>query len=749
MTHRHRRSPVPSILAGALAALAACSLEDPLEPHSLVSESSDDLREVPPDLPSAAWSPLGLSPEEMALAPVRAGLATWGFGALGSMLGRSGIVSARNGDVVELYVGGSTLTFGENDYWYVLRSSTATGELHPVYVSDRMPEGIRRIALARTGPGRTDIVVALFDGTVRRYNQRTRQLLSIRRDPCFARGGLLGMTTADLDGNGTDEIVSSCADTSLFAYGTGYPRWRVTAGSAPLPADIAVGQMDDDPALEIATTRGFVVDSVTHAVEWQLEAGFGRQVQAIDIDADGRDELIASQDWGVVDAYDVERRLAKWSIPIFDVGTTLAADIDADGSPEILIGDGQWGGVHAFDAESTEEEWSIDNPDAGVTQIAAIDLDADGTLELVWSGGENSTGPDHLYVTDWRTGATLSQTVHLDGPFVGPEVGDLDGDGVDEMVVASFASESDFESGRIVVIDGKRLTVRAISTGVAGGRNSFEGVRDLVLRDLNGDGRPEILVATDWLRDGVVEAYSFSASNQFTLVWTNQVRADLDEFNSVEVADIDGDGQVEVLAGGNGDFSGQGGTFVHVYDSVTGAEKAPLRLEGQFLGAVDLVARDLDGDGQVEVAALELLGGVHVFDGESRALETTIEGQGWSLDAADSAAGVELLVGDESGRMSVRRFDGSTYAEVFGADLSDAPIDGSTILPDGRFLVGSGDVLRGFDRPGGAEIFAGQPYGWRLGHRAVTLRGSPLVFSAGGYGVHGFRVPPAPAATAR
>jgi hypothetical protein len=746
MIHRHRSSLVRSILAGALAALAgACSAEDPLEPSSLVSESSANLRQAPPDLPSAEWSPLGPGPEAIALAPVRAGLATWGFGALGSMLGRSGIVGARNGDAVELYVGGSTVTFGENDYWYVLRSSTGTGELQPVYVSDRLPEGIRRIALARAGQGRTDIVVALFDGTVRRYNQRTKQLLSVRRDPCFARGGLLGMTTADLDGNGTDEIVSSCEDRSLFAYGTGYPRWRVAgAGSGPLPADIAVGQMDDDPAQEIATTGGFVVDSVTHAVEWQLAAGFGTQVQAIDIDADGRDELIASQEWGVVDAYDVERQLAKWSIPIFDVGATLAADIDEDGVQEILIGDGQIGGVHAFDAVTTEEEWFIDNPDSGVTQIATVDIDADGTLELVWSGGDNSTGPDHLYVTDWRTGATLSQTVHLDGPFVGPEVGDLDGDGVDEMVVASFASEADFESGRIVVIDGKQLTVRAISTGVAGGRNSFTGVHDLVLRDLNSDGRPEILVATDWLRDGVIEAYSFSASNEFTLVWTNQVRADLDEFNSVEVADIDGDGEVEVLGGGNGDFSGEGGTFVHVYDSVTGAEKAPLRLEGQFLGAIDLVVRDTDGDGAVEVAALELLGGVHVFDGASRALETTIEGQGWSLDAAESAGGVDLLVGDESGRMSIRRFDGSTYAEVVGADLSDVPIDGSTILPDGRFLVGSDDVLRAFDRPGGAETFASQPYGRRLGHRAVTLRGSPLVFSAGGYGVHGFRVPRAP-----
>ena len=717
---------------------------DPSAAEDEVGDGDGGQREAASDPLSGQWSGEGLA--EALATTVTNGLARWGFGALGSGIGLSGIVSGSNNGAVELYLGGSTLTFGENDVWYALRYSPATGDFQQVHVSDRMPQGIRRIALARAGTDRTDIVVALFDGTVRRYNQRTKALRSIRQDPCFARGGLLGMTTADLDGNGTDEIVSSCQDRSLFAYGNGYRQWTVPgAGSSPLSADITVGQMDDDAALEIATTGGFVIDSATHAVEWEVPAGFGIEVQAVNIDADGRDELIAAEAWDVVRAFDVESQLEKWAIPVdLDVGAALAADIDQDGVQEILIGDGQWGSVHAFDAVTLVEEWEVQNPDAGVAQIAVVNVDGDGVRELVFGAGDNDTGADHLHVADWQTGEFLWQSEHLDGPFVGPQVGDLDGDGLDEMVVASFGSESGHGSGRIVVIDGQQLTVRAISPAVAGGSNSFTGLHDLVVRDLNGDGRDEVLVATDWLYDGIIEAYSMSASNELTLVWTNQVRADLSEFTSVEAADIDGDGVVEVLGGTSGDFSGDGGAFVRVYDAATGAEKDALALEGSFSAAIDLVVGDTDGDGAVEVAGVELAGSVHVFDGASRALEATIEAQGTSLSAAAAAGGLDLLIGDSTGRLSVRHFDGSDYAEVGGAALSAEPLDGTTLLPGGRFMVGTGEILRGYDGPLGPEIFASQPYGTRLGHRAVKLPGSPLVFSAGGYGVHGFSVPRLP-----
>jgi hypothetical protein len=64
-----------------------------------------------------------------------------------------------------------------------------------------------------------------------------------------------------------------------------------------------------------------------------------------------------------------------------------------------------------------------------------------------------------------------------------------------------------------------------------------------------------------------------------------------------------------------------------------------------------------------------------------------------------------------------------------------------TVLRNGRLVMGADGMLRAYEAPLGPEVYASRIYGWRTGHRAARLPGSPLVFSAGEYGVHGFRVP--------
>jgi hypothetical protein len=53
--------------------------------------------------------------------------------------------------------------------------------------------------------------------------------------------------------------------------------------------------------------------------------------------------------------------------------------------------------------------------------------------------------------------------IHLDGPFLGPERADLDGDGRLELVTATFSSDSGYSSGRILVFDDASRRLRAIS----------------------------------------------------------------------------------------------------------------------------------------------------------------------------------------------------------------------------------------------------------------------------------------------
>jgi len=674
------------------------------------------------------------------------GIATWSVGALGTAIGSSGIAVGKVGTATEVYVGGSVVeTFLGNNIWSALRYSGATGGLEPVYVSDHLPSDIVTVALARAG-ARTDIVVALFDGTVRRYDQQTKELRSAAKDPCATRGGLMALATADLNGDGFDEIVSYCDNQMLFAYGAGYPRWHRDV-SASGTFGLTVGQMDADPALEIATENGHVIDSATHAVEWFVDGGFGHLVRAADIDGDGRDEIVGADFSDTVRAFDVDLQLEKWSVAADDgVAAIQMGDIDDDGVVEVVIGDDTFGDIHALDATTGQEE-GVMSADFGVTDIAVADVDLDGRTEVLWGAGATTTGPDHLSVVDWPARRVISQTTHLDGPFVGPEVGDLDGDGSDEMVAVTFGSDSGFDGGRILVIDGQQLTVRGMSPGVGGspgGSQSATGVHDVALRDLDGDGRREILVATDDFHDGLIEAYSFSVANEFSLVWTNQVHP-AGEFTSVEVADVDGDGQVEVLAGGSLEEEPEPGVFIYAYDAATGVQKWRTQLPGAPGPVTRLVVADTDGDGAVEVAGLATGGNVYILDGATQSVEAVIQAAGTALTSLATGSGADLLLGDASGRMSVRHFDGTSYAEIGGADLGPAALDGLTVLPDGGLWVGSGGILRGFDRLlGGVETFTSRTYGPGTGGRVALLPGQALVFTTGAYGIHGFPRPPAP-----
>lgn len=598
-------------------------------------------------------APINYGPAELrAAAPAAAGTAAprqetlatpatadWSYVALGSGIGLSGILTAVNGQRVEIYAGGSGSMFGGNEYWYALRYAPGTEAFQPIYVSERFTQGIRRLALARVA-GRASplIVVALSDGGIRLHDQATKEAVASFSDPCSSHGGLQDLQTADLNGDGTDEFVSSCYDQALFAYGSGYTPWMLAAVAG---ADVVTGQMDDDPAIEIATAGGAVVDADTHTVQWQWQNAFGVHLQAADVDGDGRDELIAAESWYIVWAYDVERKLPRWSIPSdLDIGAILVTDVDGDGVHELLLGDGQWGEIHAYNTVTQAEEWSIHNPEHGVSGIAVADVDFDGVLDVLWGAGASSSGSDHLYVADWQTQTIVAQTEHLDGPFVGPRVGDLDGDGIAELVAVSSSSDSGYSSGRIVVVDSRTLAVRAISPGVGGGWSG--AVKDVELRDLNADGQLEVLVAMGNPYDGLIEAYAFSASNQFSLVWTNATRPFGLAFHAVDVADIDGDGNLEVLAAGGREHTGAEGVYIYAYDAASGAEEWHTLQIGDYWSAVtDLVIADTDADGDTDLVGMVEGGDVYVFDGATHLLEALVFVDAASLGTRGSGTGLQ------------------------------------------------------------------------------------------------------------
>ncbi|MBN2083598.1 MAG: VCBS repeat-containing protein [Anaerolineales bacterium] len=403
-----------------------------------------------------------------------------------------------------------------------------------------------------------------------------------------------GMAAADLDNDGKVELaalfdadnmdrVACVIDAESFDL-----VWQTPI--LDLGRALAIGNVDNDSALELVFAGGYVYDGATHSNEWAFSDAFGSDIVVADIEGDGVEEIIADRRWETPAVYDaVKKTLLFYLTDESDVCSVAAANLDADPQKEILIGDCQWGDVSAYDADSgsAAEIWSVSSQDHGAESLAVGDTDQDGNLEVIWGTGLSSSGEDSLVVFDALNQAIDFRNTNpsqLDGPYIGGISIEND-NGNSRVVFAVPTTDSGYAGSRLLSMNFDTGNVE-VSSEVG---SNWSGNFDFCIADYDSDGTEEVLFSSSELYTGFVSAYDlFSLTGEWSVTGSYNTAGD------VACGDINGDGHADLAA--------VWGASIRLYDpfnrtllwSSSQLTDAPIRIE----------IHDLDGDTVPEIIAL-------------------------------------------------------------------------------------------------------------------------------------------------
>ena len=466
--------------------------------------------------------------------------------------------------------------------WWPRRSATARRERIPEHRGAFMV-GAPAVA-DLDGDGHMEIVETDLDGNAYIWSSSGRRIATMHVNPNYSRddvsaqdshnrtkpGFASSPAVADLDGDGKLEVIAAAMDRHVYA-------WH--ADGTPVAGF---------PVLVVDPDKVDAVDPVTHKVTFKQGSGV--------------------QDGGEL------------------VAAPTVADVNGDGRPEIVIGA----------QEEYEEPPNIGDGASILALIGAAGDTANSRLYVISPDGTRATNPDRsaahpddqAYLPGWpvKVPQLLSELLPTigDGVAMPAAVGDVNSTHPGPEIVAASSA------GVVNVFDAAGHSVLgstasgdlplAWAAGLGGEgiarfgaqRNSNDILASTVafggptVGELAGGGAKEVAAPTAGLtrlldstapdlqlpNDDQISAWDGTTGNH--LPGSPHATEDLAFFVSPAIADVDGDGNNEVIAG-NG---------VYVLHAVDASGKEPAgwpKLTGGWSIGTPAVG-DWDGDGRVEVA---------------------------------------------------------------------------------------------------------------------------------------------------
>ncbi len=470
--------------------------------------------------------------------------------------------------------------------------------------------GTRLMGIAASdldGDGKVDLVVAdAASSTVSNVVVLLNQGSKVFTSQAYPAGDYPnGVAVADLNGDGIPDVVAAdyYAPLSTGTWSATVAVLLGTGGGTLAPAvlydtgtnstAVAIGDLDGDGKLDLAVAN--LADGNPADVAMLHGKGDGTftflaslptgskayDVLLVDLNGDGRLDIVAPAYGSASASVFLGGAAGAFTAEAYGVGggptAAVPGDFDGDGKLDLAVssfldrsvrilrgaGDGSLGAPHVTRIG--------DSP----ASMAAGDLDRDGRLDLVvaeWAGVAALLG---------NGDGSFRRSVVAAGAPAFIALADVNADGKPDVLW------SDWFAATVTVHLGNGDGTFTARPSFAAGDTGPDGI---AVGDLNGDGKADLVVTTDsgasvFLGNG---DGTFAAGSRVAMVATVRPAA-----VSVALVDLDGDGKLDLVAGGfdlyvargNGDGTFQAATAKGVYD------------------VYDLLVTDVNGDGAPDVAA--------------------------------------------------------------------------------------------------------------------------------------------------
>jgi len=473
------------------------------------------------------------------------------------------------------------------------------------------------------GDGDPDVLVTTRDGhQVLLYeNSGTGDAPSFtRRVLDDALSGAVFVTTGDIDGDGKLDILAAGENNNQIVWyrnlggrPAAFERRFIRNGPVPDPRldyakTIAVGDIDGDGDLDIVfgsedenlvgwyENQGRGAAFVEHVLT--TAANHVKLVKVVDIDRDGDLDILAvSSDDNTVAIFEnnggrppqFTRKVLTDKAP--GARGVHAADFDRDGDIDIVVASRLDNRIvlhvnTSIHRSALLEGEQVVNTYRQTRSVAAADIDGDGRLDILSTANE---------IVAWHRNLGGSppsfESIVIDTSFTGGRwvtSGDIDGDGDMDIVAA------DRGTNRIVWYENQLRQTGRVDFVARIVTDTAMRVRDVNVADIDGDGDLDLYSASDG--DNTVAWYeNVDGSGR---AWVKHIVSQSVRYpRSTYAADLDGDGRLDLMSASARD------NRVTIFRQLRPKQFTEETVYADARGVQFIHAADIDGDGSIDLIA--------------------------------------------------------------------------------------------------------------------------------------------------